>query len=137
MLALTPWRGKTRSGSGGASEISRAGLLEAPAAEQDLVRLARQAGAGDGGVQQAQGFVSAAAVHHAVQVVAPAFGALAAVAQGDAWLRGQALAKGVDLRVVDVLTLTDGRISGIVMVADELANLHRLGAVALTTGDDR
>ncbi|MFC5137738.1 nuclear transport factor 2 family protein [Actinomycetospora rhizophila] len=43
----------------------------------------------------------------------------------------------VDLRVVDVLTLTDGRISGIVMVADELANLHRLGAVALTTGDDR
>ena len=39
---------------------------------------------------------------HAVQVVAPAFGALAAVAQGDAGLRGQALAKGVDLRVVDV-----------------------------------
>ena len=40
------------------------------------MRLARQAGVGDGGVQQAQGFVSAAAVHHAVQVVAPAFGAL-------------------------------------------------------------
>ncbi|MDD7942330.1 ester cyclase [Actinomycetospora lutea] len=43
----------------------------------------------------------------------------------------------VDLRVIDVLTLTDGRISGIVMVADELGNLHRLGALALVTGDDR
>jgi ketosteroid isomerase-like protein len=43
----------------------------------------------------------------------------------------------VDLRVIDVLTLTDGRISGIVMVADELTNLHRLGVLALATGDDR
>jgi hypothetical protein len=38
----------------------------------------------------------------------------------------------VDLRVIDVLTLTDdGRIRGIVMVGDELGNLVRLGAVAL------
>jgi hypothetical protein len=42
----------------------------------------------------------------------------------------------VDLRVIDILTLTDGRISGIVMVADELGNLHRLGAVALTARTD-
>ena len=39
----------------------------------------------------------------------------------------------VDVRVIDVLTLTEGRISGIVMVADELGLLHGLGAVALTT----
>ena len=38
----------------------------------------------------------------------------------------------VDLRVIDVLTLTDGRISGIVMAGDELGNLVRLGVVALT-----
>ncbi|MDD7919740.1 ester cyclase [Actinomycetospora callitridis] len=37
----------------------------------------------------------------------------------------------VDLRVIDVLTLTDGRISRIVMAGDELGNLVRLGAVAL------
>jgi ketosteroid isomerase-like protein len=37
----------------------------------------------------------------------------------------------VDIRVIDVLTLTDGRISEIVMVADELAHLHRLGVLAL------
>ena len=37
----------------------------------------------------------------------------------------------VDLRVIDVLTLTEGRISGIVMAGDELGNLVRLGAVAL------
>lgn len=37
----------------------------------------------------------------------------------------------VDLRVIDVLTLTDGRISGIVMAGDELGNLARLGALAL------
>ena len=37
----------------------------------------------------------------------------------------------VDLRVIDVLTLTDGRISGIVMAGDELGNLVRLGVVAL------
>jgi hypothetical protein len=35
------------------------------------------------------------------------------------------------VRVIDVLTLTDGRVSGIVMVADELALLHGLGALAL------
>jgi len=40
----------------------------------------------------------------------------------------------VDIRVIDVLTLTEGRISGIVMVADELGNLHRLGALALAGG---
>lgn len=40
----------------------------------------------------------------------------------------------VDVRVIDVLTLTDGRISGIVMVADELTLLHGLGALALTDG---
>ncbi|GAA4930675.1 SnoaL-like polyketide cyclase [Actinomycetospora succinea] len=40
----------------------------------------------------------------------------------------------VDVRVIDVLTLTDGRISGIVMVADELTNLHRLGVLALADG---
>lgn len=39
----------------------------------------------------------------------------------------------VDLRVIDVLTLTDGRISDVVMVADELTNLHRLGVLALAT----
>jgi hypothetical protein len=40
----------------------------------------------------------------------------------------------VDLRVIDVLTLTDGRISGIVMVGDELGNLLRLGVLALAPG---
>ncbi|MEJ2890110.1 ester cyclase [Actinomycetospora aeridis] len=42
-----------------------------------------------------------------------------------------ATGRAVDIRVVDVLTLTGGRISEIVMVADELANLHRLGVLAL------
>ena len=44
-----------------------------------------------------------------------------------------ATGRPVDLRVIDVLTITDGRISDVVMVADELANLHRLGVLALTT----
>ena len=35
------------------------------------------------------------------------------------------------LRVIDLLTLTDGRISGIWMVADELGALAALGAVRL------
>jgi ketosteroid isomerase-like protein len=35
------------------------------------------------------------------------------------------------LRVIDVLTLTDGRISAVTMVADELGQLTALGAVAL------
>ncbi|GAB3315591.1 hypothetical protein GCM10027451_31530 [Geodermatophilus aquaeductus] len=37
----------------------------------------------------------------------------------------------VELRVIDVLTLTDGRISEIWMVADELGALAAVGAVAL------
>jgi hypothetical protein len=37
----------------------------------------------------------------------------------------------VELRVVDVLTLTDGRISDIGMVADELGALAGTGAVRL------
>jgi hypothetical protein len=37
------------------------------------------------------------------------------------------------LRVIDILTLTDGRISGITMVADELGALAALDAVALLT----
>ncbi|WP_369255009.1 ester cyclase [Geodermatophilus amargosae] len=37
----------------------------------------------------------------------------------------------VELRVVDVLTVTDGRISDVWMVADELGALAVLGAVAL------
>jgi ketosteroid isomerase-like protein len=35
------------------------------------------------------------------------------------------------LRVIDILTLVDGRISEIVMVADELGTLAAVGAVAL------
>jgi hypothetical protein len=45
-----------------------------------------------------------------------------------------ATGRPVDIRVIDVLTLTEGRISGIVMVADELGNLHRLGALTLAPG---
>ncbi|HEY2221192.1 ester cyclase [Actinomycetospora sp.] len=37
----------------------------------------------------------------------------------------------IDVRVIDVLTLTDGRISGIHMVADELGLLTGLGALEL------
>jgi ketosteroid isomerase-like protein len=37
----------------------------------------------------------------------------------------------LQLRVIDVLTLTDGRISAITMVADELAALAAVGAVRL------
>jgi hypothetical protein len=36
-----------------------------------------------------------------------------------------------EVRVIDVLTLTGGRISAVTMVADELAQLRALGAVAL------
>lgn len=42
-----------------------------------------------------------------------------------------ATGRPVDLRVIDVLTIADGRIREIVMVADELTNLHRLGVLAL------
>ncbi|MFB9239545.1 ester cyclase [Plantactinospora siamensis] len=38
----------------------------------------------------------------------------------------------VSIRVTDVLTLTDGRISDIWMIADDLALLHDLSAVRLT-----
>ena len=37
----------------------------------------------------------------------------------------------LDLRVIDVLTVTDGRVSSIVMVADELGALAAAGAVRL------
>jgi hypothetical protein len=40
----------------------------------------------------------------------------------------------IDLRVVDVLSLTGGRVSGIWMVADWLAALAAAGAVRLSTG---
>ena len=40
----------------------------------------------------------------------------------------------VTMQVIDVLTLTEGRISEIWMVADQLGLLARLGAVALTSG---
>jgi predicted ester cyclase len=39
----------------------------------------------------------------------------------------------VTMQVIDVLTLTEGRISEIWMVADQLGLLARLGAVALTS----
>jgi ketosteroid isomerase-like protein len=35
-----------------------------------------------------------------------------------------------EVRVIDVLTLTDGRISAVTMVADELSQLRMLGALA-------
>jgi predicted ester cyclase len=38
----------------------------------------------------------------------------------------------IDLRIIDILTLTDGRISGIWMVADWLAPLAAAGAVQLS-----
>ncbi len=41
----------------------------------------------------------------------------------------------VTLRVIDILTLTDGRISGITMVADELSALAAVGAARLVTDD--
>ncbi len=41
----------------------------------------------------------------------------------------------VELRVIDVLTLTDGRVSGIWMVADELGALVALDAVRLVAHD--
>jgi ketosteroid isomerase-like protein len=39
--------------------------------------------------------------------------------------------QNLTLRVIDILTLTEGRINSIVMVADELAALHALRAVQL------
>jgi ketosteroid isomerase-like protein len=42
--------------------------------------------------------------------------------------------RDITVRVIDILTLTDGRISEITMVADELASLAAIGAVRLTTG---
>jgi hypothetical protein len=42
----------------------------------------------------------------------------------------------VDVRIIDVLTLTDGRISGIVMVADWLTALVAAGAVRVSVQDD-
>jgi predicted ester cyclase len=40
--------------------------------------------------------------------------------------------KILSLRVIDILTLTDGRISDIIMVADELGALTAIGAAKLT-----
>ena len=42
----------------------------------------------------------------------------------------------LDIRIIDVLSLTDGRISGIWMVADWLAALAAAGAVRLPDGVD-
>jgi hypothetical protein len=42
-----------------------------------------------------------------------------------------ATGRGFEVRVIDVLTLTGARISAVTMVADELAQLVALGAVAL------
>ena len=39
--------------------------------------------------------------------------------------------KGLTLRVIDILTLKDGLITEVVMVADELGALNNIGAVAL------
>jgi hypothetical protein len=40
--------------------------------------------------------------------------------------------RAFEIRVIDILTLTDGRISKVTMVADELGQLLALGALALT-----
>ena len=50
-------------------------------------------------VQQRQRLVATAAMHHAIEVVGPALGARAAVAQGDTGLSRQVFAIGIDLRV--------------------------------------
>ena len=42
-----------------------------------------------------------------------------------------ATGRAFEIRVIDVLTLTGGRISAITMVADELTQLRALGAVTL------
>jgi hypothetical protein len=42
-----------------------------------------------------------------------------------------ATGRSFEIRVIDVLTLTGGRVSAITMVADELAQLRALGAVTL------
>ena len=44
----------------------------------------------------------------------------------------QSTGREVDLRIIDILTLTDGRISNIWMVADELGALAAIDAVAFT-----
>ncbi|MFB9622650.1 ester cyclase [Nonomuraea helvata] len=38
----------------------------------------------------------------------------------------------LDLRIIDILTITDGRISNVWMTADELGALNALDAVTLT-----
>ena len=43
----------------------------------------------------------------------------------------EATGRDIWLRVIDILTLVDGRIAGIVMVGDELAVLAAVGAVSL------
>lgn len=49
---------------------------------------------------------------------------------------GQVPASGerIDVRVIDILTVTDGRVSGIWMVADWLGALAGTGALQLATG---
>jgi ketosteroid isomerase-like protein len=46
----------------------------------------------------------------------------------------EATGREVALRVIDILTLTDGRISEITMVADELGALTAIGAAQLVLG---
>jgi ketosteroid isomerase-like protein len=46
----------------------------------------------------------------------------------------EATGREVALRVIDILTLTDGRISEITMVADELGALTAIGAAQLVQG---
>jgi hypothetical protein len=43
----------------------------------------------------------------------------------------EATGRPFEVRVIDVLTLTDGRISAVTMVADELSQLRMLGALTL------
>jgi hypothetical protein len=40
----------------------------------------------------------------------------------------------VDIQIIDVLTITDGRISAVWMVADQLAALAAAGVVRLSAG---
>jgi ketosteroid isomerase-like protein len=47
-----------------------------------------------------------------------------------------ATGRSLTLRVIDILTIVDGRISAIEMVADELGALHGLDAVALIPSSD-
>jgi len=48
-----------------------------------------------------------------------------------------ATGRDVAIRTIDVLTLTEGRISEVVVVADELGLLTGINAVALTTAPDK